>query len=173
MLPIYTIAANKCGTIGSFLPLLKLMRRKFCSHIFISEKLPLSFFHPSDFDGYTLPVYQLGLKYPLEDQRGFFLSKMKVYTVIQLQGLKFRLIDDETNECDVGLKIFDEILIDSKCKALRASFILQKKLLMHVPTRNSSVIRQKDESQNGCYKETKHVKCSEKNEYFLPPDTHT
>ena len=36
----------------------------------------------------------------------------------------------------------------------------------------SSVIMQKGESQNGCYKKTKHIKFSE-NEHFLPPDTHT
>ena len=34
-------------------------------------------------------------------------------------------------------------------------------------TLNSLVIRQKDESQNGCFKETKHAKFS-KNEHFLP-----
>ena len=38
--------------------------------------------------------------------------------------------------------------------------------------RKSSVIRQKDEYQNECSKETKHAKFS-KNEHFLPPDTHT
>ena len=37
---------------------------------------------------------------------------------------------------------------------------------------NSSVIRQKSESQNGYYKKTKHTKFSEK-WTFLPPDTHT
>ena len=36
----------------------------------------------------------------------------------------------------------------------------------------SSVIRQKDEPQNGCLKERKHAKFPQK-EYFLPPDTHT
>ena len=36
----------------------------------------------------------------------------------------------------------------------------------------SSVIRQKGESQNGCFKKTKHAKFP-KNEHFLPPDTHT
>ena len=35
-----------------------------------------------------------------------------------------------------------------------------------------SVIRQKDESQNGCFKKPKHAKFSEKRT-FLPPDTHT
>ena len=35
------------------------------------------------------------------------------------------------------------------------------------------VIRQKGESENGCFKKTKHVKFSKKNEDFLPPDTHT
>ena len=36
----------------------------------------------------------------------------------------------------------------------------------------SSVKGQKGESQNGCYKKTKHVKFSEKRA-LLPPDTHT
>ena len=35
-----------------------------------------------------------------------------------------------------------------------------------------SVIRQKGESQNGCFKKTKLVKFSEK-EHLLTPDTHT
>ena len=35
-----------------------------------------------------------------------------------------------------------------------------------------SMIRQKGESQNGCFKKTKHAKFSEKKK-FLPPDTHT
>ena len=34
-----------------------------------------------------------------------------------------------------------------------------------------SVMRQKGESQNGCFKKVKHAKLS-KNEHFLPPDTH-
>ena len=33
---------------------------------------------------------------------------------------------------------------------------------------NSSAIRQKGESQNGCFKETKHAKCSEKTNIFYP-----
>ena len=33
---------------------------------------------------------------------------------------------------------------------------------------NSSVIRQKDESQNGCYKKTKHAKFSEKQTFPNP-----
>ena len=37
---------------------------------------------------------------------------------------------------------------------------------------NSSLISQKGESQNGCYKQIKHAKFSEKLT-FLPPDTHT
>ena len=37
---------------------------------------------------------------------------------------------------------------------------------------NSSVIKQKGESQNGCYKKIKHSKFH-KNEHFLPPDMHT
>ena len=36
----------------------------------------------------------------------------------------------------------------------------------------SSVIRPKDESQNGCFEKTKHAKFSKKTD-FLPPDTHT
>ena len=36
----------------------------------------------------------------------------------------------------------------------------------------SLVVRQKSESQNGCFKKTKHVKFSEKRT-FLTPDTHT
>ena len=36
---------------------------------------------------------------------------------------------------------------------------------------NSSAIGQKDGSQNGCYKKTKHGKLS-KNEHFLPHDTY-
>ena len=35
-----------------------------------------------------------------------------------------------------------------------------------------SVIRQKDESQNGCFKKTKYAKFP-KNKIFLSPDTHT
>ena len=35
-----------------------------------------------------------------------------------------------------------------------------------------SVIRQKGESQNGCFKKTKHANFSEK-EHFLPTDTQT
>ena len=35
-----------------------------------------------------------------------------------------------------------------------------------------SVIRQKGESQNGCFKKAKHAKISKK-KHFLPPDTHT
>ena len=35
-----------------------------------------------------------------------------------------------------------------------------------------SVIRQKGESPNRCFKKTKHAKFSEK-EHFLPPDTQT
>ena len=35
------------------------------------------------------------------------------------------------------------------------------------------VIRKKDESENGGNKKTKHTKFSEKNEDFLPHDTHT
>ena len=38
--------------------------------------------------------------------------------------------------------------------------------------KNSSVIRQKGESQNGGNKKTKHPNFPE-NELFLPPDTHT
>ena len=52
-------------------------------------------------------------------------------------------------------------------------------ILIHVSNTNeypeqrkSSVIRQKYEYQNECFKETKHAKFS-KNEHFLPPDTHT
>ena len=39
-------------------------------------------------------------------------------------------------------------------------------LLFH----NASVIKQKGESQNGCFKKIKHVKFSEKKELFLTPD---
>ena len=38
--------------------------------------------------------------------------------------------------------------------------------------KSSSVIRQKGESQNGCFKITKHVKFSKKRT-FLAPDMHT
>ena len=31
-----------------------------------------------------------------------------------------------------------------------------------------SVIRQKDESQNGCFKKTKYAKFSEKQDFFIP-----
>ena len=37
----------------------------------------------------------------------------------------------------------------------------------------SSVIRQKGKSQNGCFKKTHFPSNFPKNEYFLPPDTHT
>ena len=43
----------------------------------------------------------------------------------------------------------------------------------HFAKINGSVIGQKGESQNGDKKKTKHVKDSEKNAHFLPPDTHT
>ena len=33
---------------------------------------------------------------------------------------------------------------------------------------NSSVIKQKDESQKGCFKKTKHTKCSEKRIFLIP-----
>ena len=33
--------------------------------------------------------------------------------------------------------------------------------------------KQKDESQNGCFKKAKHAKISEKQKHFLPPDTDT
>ena len=42
-----------------------------------------------------------------------------------------------------------------------------------VVSRNSPVIRQKGESQKGCFKKTKHAKFSEKKNIFLPPDAHT
>ena len=45
---------------------------------------------------------------------------------------------------------------------------------MTVPLKNrdkTPVIRQKGESQNGCYQKTKHVKFP-KNKHFIPPDTH-
>ena len=35
-----------------------------------------------------------------------------------------------------------------------------------------SVIRQKRESQNGCFKKAKHAKISDRKTHFLPPDTH-
>ena len=38
---------------------------------------------------------------------------------------------------------------------------------------SSPAIRRKDESQNGCYKNTKYAKFSEKKEHFLPTATHT
>ena len=37
---------------------------------------------------------------------------------------------------------------------------------------NSSAIRQKDESQNGCYKKTKHAKFSEKLTFLNPRYAH-
>ena len=37
---------------------------------------------------------------------------------------------------------------------------------------NSSVIKQKDESQNGVKKKTKHPKFSEKTNFLYPPNTH-
>ena len=40
-----------------------------------------------------------------------------------------------------------------------------------LPSLSLSVIRQKGESQNGCFKKTKHAKFSE-NEHFLPSDRH-
>ena len=33
-------------------------------------------------------------------------------------------------------------------------------------------ITSKGKSQNGCFKKTKHIKFSEENEHFLPPDAH-
>ena len=45
-------------------------------------------------------------------------------------------------------------------------------MLMLTPKNMWSVIRQKGESQNGCFKKTNHEKFSEKGT-FLPPDTHT
>ena len=40
-----------------------------------------------------------------------------------------------------------------------------------LPSLSLSVMRQKGESQNGCFKETKHAKFSE-NKHFLPSDRH-
>ena len=56
----------------------------------------------------------------------------------------------------------------------------EKATLSKTPYSNWSVIRQKSESQNGCYKKTKPAKFSEKrtfltpqeSEHFLPPDMH-
>ena len=45
------------------------------------------------------------------------------------------------------------------------------KLLVIIFAINSSVIRQNSESQNGCFKKSKHANFS-KNEHFLPLDTH-
>ena len=41
------------------------------------------------------------------------------------------------------------------------------------PKIKSPVIRQKGESQNGCYKKKSSTTSFPKNEQFLPPDTHT
>ena len=46
---------------------------------------------------------------------------------------------------------------------------LKRFVLMVSINRKSLLIRQTDESQNVCYKETKHAK----NKHLLPPDTHT
>ena len=46
------------------------------------------------------------------------------------------------------------------------------KLITQFRNTSSSVIRQKGESQNGCFKKTKPIKFSEKRT-FLAPDTHT
>ena len=57
---------------------------------------------------------------------------------------------------------------------LKVDFLTQCTPFFLNPYRNiiSSVIRQKDESQNGRYKKTKQPNIP-KNEYFLPPDMHT
>ena len=56
---------------------------------------------------------------------------------------------------------------------LSDSRIFQERMLSHWTLNQSlPVIRQKGESQKGCYKKTKHVKISEKSDYFLPADTH-
>ena len=44
--------------------------------------------------------------------------------------------------------------------------------MLHYFYSRSPVIRQKDESQNDCFKKTKHAQFP-KNKNFLPPDTHT
>ena len=59
----------------------------------------------------------------------------------------------------------------SEEKRLARKVILQQKH-PQASTDNSSVIRQKGESQNGCFKKAKHAKISEK-QTFLTLDTHT
>ena len=49
--------------------------------------------------------------------------------------------------------------------------LVQIRILPKILINKSSVIRQKRESQNECFKKIKHVKFP-KNEHFLPPDTH-
>ena len=48
----------------------------------------------------------------------------------------------------------------------------KKKFSEMIQKHKSSGIRQKGESQNGCFKKVKHAKFP-KNKHFLPPDTHT
>ena len=49
--------------------------------------------------------------------------------------------------------------------------LVQIRILPKILINKSSVIRQKRESQNECFKKIKYVKFP-KNEHFLPPDTH-
>ena len=50
----------------------------------------------------------------------------------------------------------------------------QKKLKINLTQRNTtSIIRQKGESQNGCFKKNKGREIFRKKKHFLPPDTHT
>ena len=46
------------------------------------------------------------------------------------------------------------------------------RIIRCITANKSSVIRQKGESQKGCFKKTKHAKFSE-NEHFFPSDKHT
>ena len=52
-------------------------------------------------------------------------------------------------------------------------YFLFVRICLQIPsTKIWRVIRQKTESQNGCFKKTKHAKFSERRR-FLPPDKHT
>ena len=57
------------------------------------------------------------------------------------------------------------VMSGSENKKLAAKYI---ELSGHKISTNSSVIRQKDEFQNGCCKKTEHVNFSEKKNFFYP-----
>ena len=66
---------------------------------------------------------------------------------------------------NTGFFAFDELCIFVITLLQRITRLQDGKIIM-------LVIREKGESQNGCFKKSKHAKISEK-QTFLTPDTHT